>query len=45
VFVEQSAIVNYQICTRYCDQHGFVDIAGRPENSWIDTTACAGRDN
>jgi len=45
LFVEQSAIVNYQVCTRYCDGHGFVDNAGRPQTSWSETTACAGRDN
>jgi hypothetical protein len=44
-FVEQSAIVNYQICTRYCTDHGFVDTTGYGQDSWADTYACASKDN
>lgn len=44
-FVEQSAIVNYQICTRYCTGHGFVDTTGYGQRSWADTYACASKEN
>jgi hypothetical protein len=44
-FVEQSAIVNYQICTRYCTGHGFVDTTGYGQDSWSETYACASKDN
>jgi hypothetical protein len=43
-FVEQSARVNYQICTRYCSDHPFVDAAGNPGYSWTDDFTCAVRD-
>jgi hypothetical protein len=40
-FVEASAIVNYQICTRYCTNHGFLNSSGGGEKSWEDTFSCA----
>jgi hypothetical protein len=44
-FVEQSAIVNYQICTRYCDNHPYVTASGSGELSWSASYSCAGQDN
>ncbi|HMF41882.1 MAG TPA: hypothetical protein VKQ32_14510 [Polyangia bacterium] len=44
-FVEQSVIVNYQICTRYCVDHPYVNAAGKGELSWADSYNCAGGSN
>ena len=44
-FVEQSAIVNYQVCTRYCTGHPFVTGGGTGATSWTDTYSCAGGSN
>ncbi len=43
-FVQQSSIVRYQICTRYCDGHGYVNTAGEGRDSWIESFDCAGPD-
>ena len=41
-FVEREVRVDYQICTRYCDdKHPFIDTAGEGEKSWIDSARCA----
>jgi hypothetical protein len=40
-FVQASASVDYQICTRYCDNHPYVSTAGMGESSWTDSTTCA----
>jgi hypothetical protein len=44
LFVEQSAIVNYQICTRYCTDHPFVTASGTGDLSWSTSYSCAGPD-
>jgi hypothetical protein len=44
LFVEQSAIVNYQICTRYCTDHPFVTASGTGDLSWSTSYSCAGQD-
>ena len=41
-FVEQSSIVRYQICTRCCDGHGYVNSAHEGRDSWIDSFDCGG---
>jgi len=43
-FVEQSSIVKYQICTRYCEDHGYVNAADEGRKSWIASFDCAGPD-
>jgi hypothetical protein len=43
-FVEQSAIVNYQICTKYCADHPYVTAAGKPGYSWSEEYTCATKD-
>ena len=43
-FVQQSSIVRYQICTRYCDGHGYVNAANEGRESWVDSFDCAGPD-
>jgi hypothetical protein len=40
-FVEVSATVDYQICSRYCDNHPFVSTAGTGVASWSSSYACA----
>jgi hypothetical protein len=40
-FVETSAIVDYQICTRYCTNHGYLNGSGGGELSWETSFACA----
>jgi hypothetical protein len=40
-YVPASAIVNYQICSRYCDNHPYVSLAGMGEDSWTASSACA----
>ena len=40
-FVEANAIVSYQICTRYCEDHPYVTANGGGEVSWVDSRACA----
>ena len=42
---EQSSIVRYQICTRYCDDHGYVNTANEGRDSWIESFDCAGPDH
>jgi hypothetical protein len=41
-FVPQMATVTYQICTRYCDDHPYLNRSDGGELSWNDTAACAG---
>jgi hypothetical protein len=36
------ATVTYQICTRYCDDHPYLNRSDGGELSWNDTAACAG---
>ena len=43
-FVQQSSIVRYQICTRYCDGHGYVTKANEGRTSWVESFDCAGPD-
>jgi len=43
-FVQQSSIVRYQICTRYCDGHGYVNAANEGRESWVESFDCAGPD-
>ena len=43
-FVANRVQVNYQICTRYCEDHGYVTEAGIGEESWVDSVACASKD-
>ena len=40
-FVQASATVDYQICTRYCDNHPYVSTAGMGESSWTASNTCA----
>jgi len=40
-FIEADAIVSYQICTRYCDEHPFITTTGAGATSWVDSRACA----
>jgi hypothetical protein len=40
-FVQVSATVDYQICSRYCDNHPYVSLAGTGENSWTASNSCA----
>jgi hypothetical protein len=40
-FVANKVYVDYQICTRYCTDHGYVTAGGVGINSWADNTACA----
>jgi len=40
-FVQASATVDYQICTRYCDNHPYVSTAAMGVDSWMDSNACA----
>jgi hypothetical protein len=40
-FVQASASVDYQICTRYCDNHPYVSAAGTGETSWTASNSCA----
>jgi hypothetical protein len=44
MFVESKAIVDYQICTRYCTDHGYLTDAGAGVKSWSDNTPCASKD-
>jgi hypothetical protein len=41
-FAEQSSIVRYQICTRWCDGHGYLNAAHEGRESWIDSFDCGG---
>ena len=43
-FVEERADVDFQVCTRYCDGHPYIDTAGRGEMSWSGSYLCAGTD-
>jgi hypothetical protein len=43
-FVESKAIVDYQICTRYCTDHGFLTDAGAGVTSWSTSALCASKD-
>jgi hypothetical protein len=43
-FVQQSSIVRYQICTRYCDGHGYVNGANEGRESWVQSFDCMGPD-
>ena len=40
-FVQWEVRVDYQICTRYCDEHPFIDTAGEGQLSWMDSARCA----
>jgi hypothetical protein len=40
-FVQQSSIVKYQICTRYCDGHPYVTTANDGRDSWVESFECA----
>lgn len=40
-FVDQSAIVHYQLCTRYCADHPYLTDAGQGAKSWATDTRCA----
>ena len=40
-FVQWEVRVDYQICTRYCDEHPFIDTAGAGQLSWKDSARCA----
>jgi hypothetical protein len=40
-FIESDASINYQICTRYCHEHPFIDTAGMGQLSWDDNINCA----
>lgn len=40
-FVQASATVDYQICSRYCDNHPYVSTANVGENSWTGSSTCA----
>jgi hypothetical protein len=42
-FVPSKAIVDYQICTRYCTDHGYLTDAGAGVMSWATSPLCAGR--
>ncbi len=41
-FVQDGATVDYQICSRYCDNHPYVSTAGPGQSSWSASYACAG---
>jgi hypothetical protein len=43
-FVDQSAIVHYQICSRYCVDHPYVSDAGVGVTSWAADPRCASKD-
>ena len=40
-FVQWEVQVDYQICTRYCDEHPFIDTAGEGQLSWKESPRCA----
>jgi hypothetical protein len=40
-FVPVSATVDYQICSRYCDNHPYVSTARQGQSSWSGSYACA----
>jgi hypothetical protein len=44
-FVQASATVDYQICTRYCDNHPYVSTAKMGEDSWTASSTCAETDD
>ena len=44
-FVNESVVVDYQICSAYCDGHPFVSNAGTPVSSWTASYLCAGPNN
>jgi hypothetical protein len=43
--VPASALVDYQICTRYCDNHPYVSTAKMGEDSWTASSTCAETDD
>ena len=43
-FVAAQVRVNYQICTRYCEDHGYVTPSGKGEESWVDSPFCTSKD-
>ena len=43
-FVAAQARVSYQICTRYCEGHGYVAENGVGPLSWVDSELCASKD-
>jgi hypothetical protein len=43
-FVEHDARVDYQICTRYCEDHPFVDSTQTGQLSWTKSFSCASED-
>ncbi len=40
-FTKWEVRVDYHICTRYCDEHPFIDTAGEGQLSWVDSFRCA----
>jgi hypothetical protein len=40
-FTEAEVRVDYQICTRYCDGHPFIDTAKEGQLSWNESPRCA----
>jgi hypothetical protein len=40
-FTERSALLEYQICTRYCTDHPYVSKAGSGVLSWTASPFCA----
>jgi hypothetical protein len=43
-FTEVSALVKYEICTRYCEKHGYVAENKMGVDSWVDSPLCTGSD-
>ena len=43
-FVQASADINFQICSRYCVDHPYVSTAGTGVSSWASSPLCAGTD-
>jgi hypothetical protein len=43
-FVPNRVIVDYQICTRYCEDHGYVTDNGVGQTSWVASLFCASKD-
>ena len=44
MFVAAQVRVNYQICTRYCENHGYVAQNGTGPLSWVDSALCTSKD-
>jgi hypothetical protein len=43
-FIETRSLVRYQICSRYCTGHPYINTGGNGGNSWADEPFCA-KDN